>query len=403
LLYAHDVAGERFQQADAVRGMSALARARGALVLLDPFSLRAVESTLEGQDKRRALIDPSAESPQSVVERFLQALRESGRDDVKKLPVVVVLSKADALSGADGLSPGDHGDVVSRWLEANGGGNLVRLLEAEFDTCEFFAVSALGRLPDPADQSAFSPNGTLEPFFWLLKANKIAVGDTAQATTQTVTEQLESKEGARRVVPWPSTPILAPTPKSGGGYAAGVVASLLIFAGIIGLIAGLSGSNSPAYANTSNTASGSGTSSNSGSGTSSNSGSGTSSDNTPSDAAAIVGVLHSYATDYTNHDTQGLASIFASNVQRRGLAAGGCTVDHGQTAVLGAYQSQFNEGTGTYKLLGLSTSQVQFNAPQTATVGATYQISPGGTGSVAFTLSKSSGSWQLIRIYATCA
>ena len=52
LLYAHDVAGERFQQADAVRDMSALERTRGALILIDPFSLRAVGSTLDGRDER---------------------------------------------------------------------------------------------------------------------------------------------------------------------------------------------------------------------------------------------------------------------------------------------------------------------------------------------------------------
>jgi len=245
LLYAHDVAGERFQEADAVRGMGSLTRARGALVLIDPFSLQVVGSTLDGQDERRALIDPSAESPQSVVERFLQALRESGRGDTKKLPVAVVLSKADALGGDGGLSPGEHGEAVSQWLEAAGGGNLVRLLRAEFDVLEFFAVSALGRLPapaatTPAATTPFTPKGTLEPFFWLLRANRIAIDEAAGATMATVTERLQSKDGAKPVVPWPRTPLLAPRPKSGGGYAAGVAASLLIFAGIIGLVAALS-------------------------------------------------------------------------------------------------------------------------------------------------------------------
>jgi hypothetical protein len=434
LLYAHDVAGERFQQADAVRGMGSLTRARGALVLIDPFSLQVVSSTLEGQDERRALIDPSAESPQSVIERFLQALRESGRTDIKKLPVAVVLSKADALTGDSGLAPGEHGEAVSRWLEANGGGNLVRLLQGEFDHLEFFAVSALGRLPDPGATTQFTPKGTLEPFFWLLRANKIAMHEAA-STTETVTEQLQAKEGARRVAPWPRIPILAPRPKTGGGYVAGIAASLAIFGGIIGLVAVLANHNTPtAYANaadlnntgntgtgnsgtgntgtgnsgtgnsgTGNTGTGNTGTGNTGTGNTGTGNTGTGTGNTPADASAVVSDLHSYAAAYTDHSTQALSTIMAPNVQRRGLTASGCTVDHGRRAVLSAYESQFNEGTGPYTLVGLSQGDVQFGSHQTATVKATYRITPGGTGSVSFTLSRTSGSWLIIKIQATCA
>ena len=259
LLYAHDVAGERFQQADSVRDMSALLRTRGALILIDPFSLRAVSSTLDGRDEQRALIDPSAEDPQSVVERFLQAMRETGRSDIRKLPVAVVVSKVDALDAGDGILPGDEGEKVAAWLETHGGGNLVRLLAAEFGSCRFFAVSALGRVPNPSDSSAFSPKGTLEPLFWLLSANKISMNGKATETAATVTDELSAKDRVKRVAPWPRTPLLAPRPRSAGGYAAGVAVALAIFAGVVALAVALSKNTTAeasAYANTGSTGQG---------------------------------------------------------------------------------------------------------------------------------------------------
>jgi hypothetical protein len=214
-----------------------------------------------------------------VVERFLQAMREAGRSDIRKLPVAVVVSKVDAIDAGDvdagdGIAPGDQGEKVSGWLEAHGGGNLVRLLAAEFGSCRFFAVSSLGRTPDPSNSSAFSPNGTLEPFFWLLSANKIAMNGNATETAATVTDELSARDRAERVMPWPHTPLLAPRPRSAGGYAAGVVVALAIFAGAVALAVGQSNTNTgEAFANTGST--GTGTSGNTGTGSTGNTGSNT--------------------------------------------------------------------------------------------------------------------------------
>jgi hypothetical protein len=243
LLYAHDVAGERFQQADAVRDMTPLTRARGAVVLIDPFSLHAVGAELEGRDADKALIDPSAEDPQSVVERFIQTLRESGRSDFKRLPVAVVVSKTDALDSGERIRPGDQGDSVVKWLEDHGGGNLVRMLMGEFETIRFFAASALGRIPDPRDASAFSPAGTLEPFLWLLAENKISIGSEAASTVETVTEKLGSAKGAQPVEAWPKTPLFAPRPPSTRDYAIGIAVVLLAVIAVIVVVAGTSQSH----------------------------------------------------------------------------------------------------------------------------------------------------------------
>lgn len=253
LLYAHDLAGELYQQADQVRDTPYLVRARGAVVLIDPFSLRTVGAELDAErPQAKSAINPSAEDPQSVVERFLQALRESGRADAKKLPVAVVVSKCDALVGTDALAPGAQGEEVARWLDEHGAGNLVRTIRAEFDTHEFFTASALGRLPDGSSGAGgFVPVGTLSPFTWLLAANKVSLSDTAAATEQTVTEKLGQADGARQVPPRPRTPLFAPRPRTAGAYAAGLTAALFIVGAISAGAVSLSTPRaSEAYANT---------------------------------------------------------------------------------------------------------------------------------------------------------
>jgi hypothetical protein len=229
LLYAHDIAGELYQQADRVRDTPYLVRARGAVLLLDPFSLRPVAAELERERKdQAAAIAPSPENPQHVLERFLQALRESGRTDARKIPLAVVLSKADALGAStDPLSPGASSGDVRAWLERNGAANLVRMLEAELDRCEFFAVSALGRVPNGHD-GAFVPEGTLAPFEWLLRTNGVAVGGAAEPARATVSEKLEESAGARAIAPLPTTPLFAPRPYSLPARAAAIAAVLAV-------------------------------------------------------------------------------------------------------------------------------------------------------------------------------
>ena len=118
---------------------------------------------------------------------------------------------------------------------------------------------------------------------------------------------------------------------------------------------------------------------------------------------AVVAVLRGYATAYSDHSTAGLSALFSPVISRRGLASGGCHVSHGRAAVLAAYASQFSEHTGAYSLVGLSPSQVVLTGSVSAAVNATYRISGGGTGSVAFELTQTSGRWLIMSISATCS
>jgi hypothetical protein len=118
---------------------------------------------------------------------------------------------------------------------------------------------------------------------------------------------------------------------------------------------------------------------------------------------AVVGVLDAYQRDYTNHSASGLDSIFAEKIKRHGLSGAGCSVVEGRQPVLEDYEQQFNDGTGTYTLLGLTPNQVQLSGPNDAEVHSHYEISPGGSGFVNFKLAANGNEWKISEVYATCA
>lgn len=117
---------------------------------------------------------------------------------------------------------------------------------------------------------------------------------------------------------------------------------------------------------------------------------------------AVVGVLDAYQSDYTNHSASGLGSIFTEKVKRHGLSGSGCSVVEGRQPVLEVYEQQFNEGTGTYTLVGLAPNQVQLSGPDSAEVHSHYEISPGGSGFVNFKLAANGNEWKISEVYATC-
>lgn len=123
----------------------------------------------------------------------------------------------------------------------------------------------------------------------------------------------------------------------------------------------------------------------------------------PAAQAAVVALLGRYQTDYSDHDIAGLSSAFSAGVVRHGLAASGCTVSKGRAAVLSAYRSQFAEGSGTYRLIGLTRQHVELRGSGEAYVSSHYRISPGGSGPVSFTLIHEGHEWKIEQIHATCA
>lgn len=121
-----------------------------------------------------------------------------------------------------------------------------------------------------------------------------------------------------------------------------------------------------------------------------------------SDRHAIMGILGAYQSAYSDHDLSGLGNIFTPEINRHGLAAGGCTVSRGRSAVLNDYQSQFEEGSGSYELINLSEGAIQFDSKTRAHLDAHYQITPGGTGYVNFRFAELGEGWKISEVYATC-
>lgn len=172
VLSLYDVAGESYAGDDAIRHLRFLEAPGGLVLLVDPLSLdQFAADRQEDISRLRDRLRPSTVRPIRVLEATLGGLAEAGVPPAK-VPVAVVIGKTDALGIGDEIAAlaDEHGEDAPRsWLEARGGGNFVRAVEAAFPRVRWFAATALGRVPDPSDHRAFNPAGTAAPVLWLLK------------------------------------------------------------------------------------------------------------------------------------------------------------------------------------------------------------------------------------------
>jgi hypothetical protein len=228
VLYAYDVAGEHYQVADQTRSLRFLEVPSGLILLVDPLSIpRVAEEHAAELSEARDAVRPSPEEPVRVLERTLAALLEGGADP-GDVPIAVVIGKADAF-GIDAEIEqlrGTAGEGAPRaWLEANGAGNFVRAVESEFGNVSWFACSALGRIPDSEDKSAFEPQGATEPLLWLL----------AQRGVVPARRPFEPSRTAQRLAAGADVTSFAPI--GTGGWAWRVAASSLAVLLVLGVAA----------------------------------------------------------------------------------------------------------------------------------------------------------------------
>jgi len=184
LLYIYDVAGEAYEGSQHVSELRFLDRAVGMVFLLDPFSLPSVRLDRE-QDLGAVwgMVRPSSELPENVLARIVAELRARGCNPAA-IPLAVVVCKTDALGVGEtiaGLASRTSREEAPRvWIEEHGGGNLVRAIRQSFPTVQWFACSALGRMPKPGDERPFRPLGTLEPLGWIFAQRGIPIRVTDQ-------------------------------------------------------------------------------------------------------------------------------------------------------------------------------------------------------------------------------
>ncbi|HEV7482902.1 MAG TPA: hypothetical protein VGO13_07370 [Solirubrobacterales bacterium] len=227
VLYAYDVAGESYQSSEELRNLRFLDVPSGLVLLVDPLSIaRVAEDHAAELDAVRDAVRPSSEGPVRVLERTVAALLEGGANP-KDVPVAVVIGKTDAF-GIDAEIEGLRASVGDRapraWLEANGAGNFARAVEQEFKQVQWFACSALGRVPAGEDARPFEPRGATAPLLWLLARRGVVPASRPFEASRTA-ERLAGADASTFA------------PIGSGGWAWRVAASSLALLLIFGAIA----------------------------------------------------------------------------------------------------------------------------------------------------------------------
>jgi hypothetical protein len=191
VLSLYDVAGESYSGDDEILGLRFMEVPNGLVMLIDPLALDRFAA--DHEDEIAAAADrlrPSPVHPMRVLERTLGALQGAGANS-EKIPVAIVVGKTDALGIGDEIDQlkATAGDgAVKQWLEAQGGGNFIRAAEEAFKTIGWFHASALGRVPDPSNQTAFVPFGTAAPILWVLRANGVTAAEKEFKPSQAAEE-----------------------------------------------------------------------------------------------------------------------------------------------------------------------------------------------------------------------
>lgn len=152
LLYLYDPAGEIPESPDQLAESQFLKHTKGIVFIVDPFSLRQVRS--ETDRTLLGLVGASNTAPKESLERFAESLREHFRaksNERVKVPVAIVLTKADALlepSGATHPYAGralatraERDAAVREWLTTMGQRDLLSSMDNQFTTVTYFVVS----------------------------------------------------------------------------------------------------------------------------------------------------------------------------------------------------------------------------------------------------------------------
>ena len=152
LLYLYDPAGEIPESPDQLAESQFLKHTKGVIFVVDPFSLRQVRSETDRAVLGR--VRASNAVPKASLERFVEAQRE--HTSVKaggllKMPIAVVLTKADALVESTGTSHPYQGlssagraerdAAVREWLTNVGQRDLLASIDNQFATVAYFVVS----------------------------------------------------------------------------------------------------------------------------------------------------------------------------------------------------------------------------------------------------------------------
>jgi hypothetical protein len=187
LLYLYDPAGEIPESPDQLAESQFLKHTKGVVFVVDPFSLRQVRSETERSLLGR--VRASNTLPKASLERFVEAQREHLRvkaGALLKIPVAVVLTKADALIESSGTSHPYAGQslasraerdaAVRQWLDETGQRDLLTSIDNQFATVAYFVVSYQDARDVTAHDSTAGDvvnDDPAAPLLWLLNRKAV--------------------------------------------------------------------------------------------------------------------------------------------------------------------------------------------------------------------------------------
>lgn len=191
LLYLYDAAGEDFLSEDSLQSHSFQNYVDGVLFVVDPLAETTVRSAVSDPRLTAELTqsNPAVVEASSIMARLVSSLERALRIGAGKrfpVPLAIAVTKVDAcgleaeLGGirditrqyatmAEAVREAEaYTDSPRRFLERAGLQSFLRIADSRFSRVACFAVSALGRVPNPNDNSPFRPRGSVTPLVWLM-------------------------------------------------------------------------------------------------------------------------------------------------------------------------------------------------------------------------------------------
>ncbi len=162
----------------------------GLIFIVDPFALPKLRRAYSKQIQSSEELNASEADPEECLQRLLNRLSTTGREDdfflrdKKQIPCAVILTKADALdmeryigdeaiknflAKRKGYRYDEAMDQVCRyWIQKWGGYNILAELDDQFGRVRCFSVSSLGKRRE-GQEGAFEPERVDLPFKWLFE------------------------------------------------------------------------------------------------------------------------------------------------------------------------------------------------------------------------------------------
>lgn len=187
LLYFYDIAGEAFTTVNALASQKQYEYSHGFLFIIDPLSIPRIREKYASDPEYERHAVSQADINETFDSFMGNLSRVSGMSasQLSRVPCAVIINKIDAfelknIMGAEAVKrqkeTGQYQNrsfdqvmdmVIRSFLNQNGMANFVKNVDMCFKNVQYFAVSALGHVPNG---QKFQGEMILAPFAWILSA-----------------------------------------------------------------------------------------------------------------------------------------------------------------------------------------------------------------------------------------